>query len=277
MDVQLQEYRPVQALSPYVQRFWSGRFNTSGKDCLSQRVLPNGFVEVIVHLTDLHCDLLSSNGWKQSPDYTLIGLHNNPYEVHFQREVEVFAIRFKPEGFFALFGVPLEELADGHEDLVAVLGTKFRDVAARLKDEKDIAGRLRAAERFLGKVAACSESTYLNRAGELIRSAGGKLRVDEMADQLCISRRQLERTFKEKLGVSPKQYMRIARLNRVQDLLREGQCQGIADVAYQAGYADQSHLNRDFKLLVGDSPSNYVAKQHRYAVNSISLDADITS
>ncbi len=272
MNVELQEYRPVQALRPHVQRFWAGRFNAGGADCLSQRVVPSGFVEVIIHLTDLHCDLPVSAEWRQSPDYTLIGLQNEPYEVRFSSEVEVFAIRFKPAGFYSLFGVPLGEIVDTHEDLVAVLGAHFRAFAAHLRDEPTVAARLHTAERYLSRAAESRDVTYLNRAEELIRTSGGNLRVEDVADRLCISRRQLERAFKSKLGLSPKQYMRIARLNRAQRLLQEGRCQGLADVAYRAGYADQSHLNRDFRLLVGDSPSHYLAKQQYYAVNAPDID-----
>lgn len=269
MDVQLQEYRPVQALRAHVQRFWTGRFNVSSADCLAQRVVPSGFVEVIIHLTDLHCDLPVSTGWCQSPDYTLIGLQNESYEVRFSSEVEVFAIRFKPAGLYALYGVPLREMVDTHEDLVAVLGPRFRDFAARLRDEKTVAGRLRAAERYLCQVAGSRDLTYLNRAEELIRASAGNMRVADVADRLCISRRQLERAFKNKLGMSPKQYTRIARLSFVHQLLRQGRFHSLADVAYQAGYADQSHFNRDFKLLVGEQPSRFLAEQESYVVNAI--------
>ena len=272
MDVQLQEFRPVQALRPYVQRFWTGCFNARGGDRLAQRVVPNGFVEVIVHLTDLHCDLPVASGWRQSPDDILIGLQNGPYEVRFADRVEVFAIRFKPAGFCSLFGVPLGELADTHEDLTAVVGRRFRELAARLRDARDVAGRLRVAERVLTEAAACRETTYLDRAAEWIGASGGRLPVAALADHLGISRRQLERAFKRQLGLSPKQYMRIARLNVVHGLLQDGRHRGLADVAYRAGYADQSHFNRDFKQFVGDSPSRYLADQALYAVSGVARD-----
>lgn len=44
----------------------------------------------------------------------------------------------------------------------------------------------------------------------------------------------------------------------------------LADLAYQAGYTDQSHFNREFKLLVGEQPSRFLAEQDAYAVNASS-------
>lgn len=268
MSVQLQEYTPAAGLRPYVHRFWTGRFNTERARLLAQQVVPNGFLELIIHLTDHHCDLHGSGGWGQSPDYTLIGLRSAAYEVRFTREVEVFAIRFKPAGFYTLFGVPCGELVDAHEDLVAVLGARFCVFAARLREGRDIADRLHIAERYLARAVGARDATYLNRATELIRTSGGRLRVEDVADGLGISRRQLERAFKRALGLSPKQYMRIARLNVAQGVILSGAYRNLADVAYQAGYADQSHFNREFKLLVGARPSRFVAEQGPYAVSA---------
>lgn len=264
MSVQLREYRPSEGLRPYVQMFWRGRFDPQDAGRLAQRVAPNGFLEVIVHLTDHHCDLPDPTGWGQSPDYMLIGLQSASYEVRFTREVEVFGIRFKPAGFYTLFGVPPGELANTYEDLVAVLGAPFRVFAARLRGERDGAQQLRIAEQYLYQAVGARELTYLNRATELIRSSGGGLRVADVADRLCISPRQLERAFKQALGLSPKQYMRIARLNLVQRLLLQGRFRSLADVAYQAGYADQAHFNREFKRLVGEQPSRFLAQRASY-------------
>ena len=254
MGAHIQEYRPSDDLRPYVQRFWTGCFDGSHAHGLALRVVPNGFLEFILHLTDHHCDLHGAAGWGPSPDHTLIGVQSETYEVRFTRAVEVFAIRLKPAGFCTLFGVPVSELLNTHEDLVAVLGTRFRAFAVRLRDAPGTPARIRAAE--------------------LIRASGGTLRVADVADRVYISTRQLERAFKTTIGLSPKQYMRIARLNRVQKLLREGQHRGLADVAYQAGYADQSHFTRDFKLLVGKPPVRFLSEQEAYVEVDVNPRAD---
>jgi AraC-like DNA-binding protein len=267
MSVQIQEHLPVRDLRPYVQRFWSGRFGPLGGSSLAQRVLPSGHLELIVHLTDLHCDLPSAAGWGQSPDYTLIGLQSQPYEVRFSGDVEVFAVRFKPAGFCTLFGVPVADLVDTHEDLLAVLGPRFDAFAAGLREADGLAARLRLAERTLLRAAESREATYLNHAAELIRSSGGTLRVAHVAERLCISARQLERAFRQTLGLTPKQYLRIARLGTVWDLLQSGDHHGLADVAYRAGYADQAHLTRDLKGLIGVQPGRLAAESDAYAAS----------
>lgn len=255
-----------------MERFWTGRFRPRGTDRLAQRVVPSGFVEVIVHLTDDRCHLPALAAWRPSPESTLIGLQHEPYEVRFDREVEVFAICFSPAGFCSLFGVPLSGVVGTHDDLAAVLGPRFQAFAARLRGAVDVAERLRLAEGYFSEAAGGrSDVTYLHRAERMIRASGGTLRVADVADRLSVSPRQLERAFKDALGLSPKQYMRIARLNLVQGLLEEGRYQTLAEVAYRAGYADQAHFNRDFKGLVGDAPSLYLAEADAYAVNALDV------
>lgn len=271
MNIEVQEFYPTQSLRPYVHRFWTGRFTPRQADCLAQRIVPSGFMEVIIHLTGHHCDLPAATGWRQSPNYTLIGLQSEAYEVRFSQEVEVFAIRFKPAGFYTLFGAPSGELVNTHEDLEAVLGPRFCTFATRLQDEKSVARQLRIAEQYLLQALGDGDLTYLNRAAELIMVSGGNVRVTDVASRFCVSKRQLERAFKNKLGFSPKQYMRIARLNLVQQLFQRGGFHNLAEIAYKAGYTDQPHFNREFKLMAGVQPARFLAEQGLYSASTMDV------
>ncbi len=74
MSIKVKEYQPSEYLQPFVELFWEGDFNVTKEAVLKQRVVPNGFVELIIHLSDFHCDLPTGKHWSQSPDYTIIGL-----------------------------------------------------------------------------------------------------------------------------------------------------------------------------------------------------------
>lgn len=62
--------------------------------------------------------------------------------------------------------------------------------------------------------------------------------------------------FKQSVGVSPHQYVLRCRVEQAKILLRQRQF-SIAEVAYQVGFANQSHLNRHFKRLVGVTPGQW--------------------
>ncbi len=100
MGSPITEYKPSESLQPFVEVFWEGNFNANATHPLSLKVVPKGSVELIIHLNEVHCELYNSYGWSPSPDFMIIGLFSNPYEVHFNHPVKVFSIRFKPEGIF---------------------------------------------------------------------------------------------------------------------------------------------------------------------------------
>ena len=62
MDTAIKEYYPSMRLGPYVELFWFGQFNLNQTSLLSQRVIPNGYIELIIHLTDSHCELTARSG-----------------------------------------------------------------------------------------------------------------------------------------------------------------------------------------------------------------------
>ncbi len=149
-----------------------------------------------------------------------------------------------------------------------VIGNQFQDFSERLREEKNITAMIRRAESYLTRNLTRNkiQLNYINVAAELIRKTK-VTRVDELPQRIFISRRQLEREFKEKLGISPKHYLRITRLNEVQRLLNENHSINLTSVAYHCGYADQAHLIRDFKSFTGDTPTVFIRGKNRYISN----------
>jgi transcriptional regulator GlxA family with amidase domain len=87
---------------------------------------------------------------------------------------------------------------------------------------------------------------------------GGKARPEVVARMVGLSRRQLARLFRERVGIAPKSLGRLGRFQRVLRAL-ESQAGGpLARVALAAGYFDQAHMTRDFRLIAGVTPGGYV-------------------
>ncbi|MDD2135029.1 helix-turn-helix transcriptional regulator [Pseudomonas kurunegalensis] len=81
------------------------------------------------------------------------------------------------------------------------------------------------------------------------------LSLEALAHQAGLGRYQLIRAFRAATGFTPHAYLLNARVNRGRQLLGEGAA--LAEVAYQLGFADQSHFQRVFKAHVGVTPGQY--------------------
>lgn len=85
------------------------------------------------------------------------------------------------------------------------------------------------------------------------------LRVEQLATQ-GRSVRWVQRAFKRHVGVSAKWMIRCARLQQAVCALNADPVQRLTDLSYALGYADQAHFSRDFKAVVGETPSAYAAR-----------------
>ena len=100
------------------------------------------------------------------------------------------------------------------------------------------------------------------RAWQLIERSGGACRVDDVAREVALSPRQLRTLMRAEIGLSPKQLCRSFRFDTAVAHLSRG-TGSLADVAAAAGYADQSHLTREFRQMAGCSPTQWLVEERR--------------
>jgi AraC-like DNA-binding protein len=275
MNIDVKEYKPIPALAPYVELFWRGDFNINSSAMFRQRVIPYGYIELIIHLSDYHCELLQGSCHAPSPPFTLIGLFTMHYDVHFRKHVKVFGIRFKPEGIHHIFGIPASEVHQDFADMESIAGRQFRDLCFKLKESGSVLQMISLTEEYLLKNISSNRINlyYLNRAAEIIRKKKGNISITQLAAEVYISTRQLEREFRQKIGISPKYYMMIARLNEVNRLIQQGSRVDLTDLSYSAGYSDQAHFIRDFRRFTGESPRVFLSKREHFIINPNMADS----
>jgi AraC-like DNA-binding protein len=88
----------------------------------------------------------------------------------------------------------------------------------------------------------------------------GLVTIGTLTEELGCSRRHLTARFREQVGMPPKTLARILRFERAVRRLREGGNASLAELAYECGYYDQAHFNRDFRRFAGITPSEFLAR-----------------
>jgi transcriptional regulator GlxA family with amidase domain len=146
-------------------------------------------------------------------------------------------------------------------------GTSVTHLAAHLIEQHVGKPESRKALRILIEKAPLPSATpqpagtesarnvWVQRALLLLeRNVAGRLSVREMAAELRIGVRQLERVFRVELGMSPAAYARRLRLQHAHQLLIESQ-RAVGDVASEAGFADAAHFTRRYRSAYGTTPT----------------------
>lgn len=266
MSVQMRECMPTALLRPFIEQYWEGIYKGSSSAALRQKVLPTGYIELVLHLSDARCEMKISSAWGNSAAFSLVGFWTAPFLLQFRDRVEVFCIRLKPEALYFIFNVPAAEFINCSANLEEIFGPSFTRFCLQIEELKTFDERTQLADQyFMQRLNKANRGqSYLHRAAHLIRYRNCELSVERLSNEVCISTRQLEREFKDKLGVSPKTYMRITRLHTILQLITEQPELNLSQLSYLGGYADQAHFIRDFKKLTGELPSAYLAGSQNF-------------
>lgn len=253
-SVWYREQAPPPSLSPYVTCFWA---ITGGVG--AHRVLPDGAMDVVV---------------EPGAGARVVGPMTCAIVTDSVGPAWIVGVRFQPGAAPGLVEVAARELRDAAAPAADVWGAPGRALDARLADargpEETIAVLQAHLTARLSRARAPDER--VRRAVHALRAFHGELPIPAVAARVGVGERQLERLFDEHVGYGPKAFARVARLQRVVGRLvgpggphgppaPPGRRSSWASLATECGYADQAHLIREFRSLVGLTPAAYASRR----------------
>jgi AraC-like DNA-binding protein len=261
------EHPAPAAVAAAVECVWRVADRTARADRPPDRLLPDGCPELIVHVGDRYARRIEGRFIAQ-PAAFLAGTLSRPWVVQAPSRVSTIGVRFRPGGLTALFGASLDGTAD-REVRLEELPVPIGQLVAAIRSARTPPAMCRAAERWLVEWAARrGETAVLCRpAVRLIQRKRGRIAVDAVSAAVGLPRRRLERVFRRETALTPKQYIRVIRLNAVLRALDAGDRERLVDLAIDAGYFDQAHMARDFKALTARRASERRAGDGELAVH----------
>ncbi|GAA5118102.1 hypothetical protein GCM10023339_30110 [Alloalcanivorax gelatiniphagus] len=136
--------------------------------------------------------------------------------------------------------------------------------AAMADDARDPASHLEAVtavEAWLETHLPVDEAGLLiNRLVAWLREHPEVTRVDEVAREVGLGERSLQRLVEQRIGLSPKWLLQRRRLHDAVEALKAGTT-ALADMAAALGYTDQAHFTHDFRTVTGMTPGEYLRDQ----------------
>ncbi len=256
------EQLPSRQLADHVKCFWSLE-DEPDRDCgAPEAVIPDCCIEIVFNLADRFQRYWPQHGTEIQPASLVAGQIKNSIFIGPTGRVRLFGIRFHPTGAHRFFDFEMNSLANRIESLDSVWGSSVRQVEERLWSALSFKEQTVVAEMVLRERMRkpTNIAAWLNTAVASISEAHGTRGVRDVARDVDISERGLERRFNRYIGLNPKAFSRIVRFQSFLRAIGSARKPDILDIAYRFGYFDQSHLIRDFHQYSGMSPSAYLTK-----------------
>lgn len=242
-------HAPPPQLANSVKAIWCAR-GTRQEFEAPEPIVPDGCVELIFNLGDR---FINAETGELQPRDLLAGQMTRPVTALPTGNVELIGVRFHTGRAGAALRTPMWELQDQLVSASAVIGGLDR-VTDRLR-EVDESERLDHLARILAdRLEPTGAMSHVDHALSLIDASRGTVSIERVARAVGITRRHLERQFREYVGLRAKHVSRITRIHAALDLLQQQPLMSGAEIAATCGYSDQAHLIRECQALAGQTP-----------------------
>jgi AraC-like DNA-binding protein len=239
-----QQFKPDPALSSYIDAYWE--VTGDGEKPTTNRILPDCCIDIIVNLGSEFVS--DSSGFKMENEKAyLVGTMTRFKETIRKADTHLIGIRFKPGAFghFYRFGF-LHELTDQITEFEKRLVPSINPSTPNLFHNLD---------RYFGARLSIVRTSIFPMIID-INNRMGIISVIELAKNHYTTERQLQRLFKQEMGIGPKDFINFVRYQFAIQAIRSADAtKSLFDIAFETGYYDHAHLTNEVKKYTGNPPS----------------------
>lgn len=256
-------YRPTPELADSVAFY--GYWDRVTGDPHRSRALPRGAATVIIDVGGRpHVDFFAGDGQTRLdvPPAFIAGAGTVSYVTGIDAPQIVLTVHFKPVGAVGFLGAgmaDLENLCVGLDDIWGRPALQLRD---RLAEVASAAERISLVESFLLSQRRVCQRRPSAEIMTVVRAVEADLsmRISQVRATLGWSPRRLTQRFRAEVGLAPKSYQRVRRLQGALRGLDGATLRGV-DIAADLGHFDQAHFVRDFRAFTGCTPTQYADRR----------------
>jgi len=239
------EYRkPSEALAPFVDHLWEKQVDESG---IIPYEIETIFPEDQAVLTysfgkDYFRSHANTSEFKSINGIQVEGLHQAPNFYKHQPGIHIFGVKFRAGGLYPFLTSPVAATNNLSTDAKIIFS-----LLPELNSSMDFNERCELIESFL--LAHLIDK----QAKKYIKLL---MWLDELESETTASYKTLSRLFQEVIGISPKEYVQIKRVNQSLALFASSKDIKSQDLADQLGYYDSAHFINEFKKYTGKTPKS---------------------
>ncbi len=255
---------PPSSIGKYVRYFWVLENDTPIKSFRTLSPLADGCPGIFFQQASAGTFYDASN--KILPEIYLYGQTITPAEFYIRGNFKTLGVCFFPYALKSIFGLNASELTDDCLD-ITLLTKQLKEQlvnATSTHQQTEIFSSYIAAQIKQKNPTLDGETEYALR--QLIKLKEN-VSLKNLREKLKLSERALERKFSQQIGISPKLFSKVCQFQASLHQLRQKNYTNLSDIAYDNGYADQSHFIRSFKSFAGISPLQFQKGERKLTEN----------
>lgn len=254
--------KPDTELQKYVDYFWTGEIYLNQTDNNSFRHLaPASTTLDLVFFCKGHFKD-NITGKKLSQNGIIYGQKTSFDNYSTTSEnATLFGIKLKPSVLLTTLKIPASEITEQQIDLQTLFGYSGEKLTEFILSAQTFEEKANAFSAFLKEKLNDLNPKFkpLEKFIETINYSNNFSDISKQIENNFLSQRQFERNFKSLTGFSFKKYLKLKRFENFFEAVQSNQLNSnLTQSAYQFGYYDQAHLNRDFKEFTGLCPKKFV-------------------
>jgi len=239
-------------------------FNSNGV------TVPDGFIELFFPRYDpISIKMNSQNNSVSADSGFILGQTAKKIEFRPTGKLELLSLKIQPWAT-SLFFPDKAELFRDKMSLLDDLGVNtLNELQDKILHSHTKEEALEIIRNYLFRLMnkKVSFSSLIFKSINYIFQNYKDFKVKKLSERLNISTQYLERQFLEHIGISPKQFARVIRIRSLTEYYKNNPSISLTDLSYKFGFFDQSHLIRDFKLVVNASPKKFLNSKNMVSSN----------
>lgn len=238
----LRRYFPSDHFNGFIEQFWLVNWNLEKEKTHTQKNLPDPNFHLIINKKGV----------------TLLGPVDKVYSYKMEGIGRIIGVKFECGALKELLPLPIKKYVNKEILAKEVFGSTFENTLSSLYDDDNDLAVISHIQEYLAPFVhpITKQKATTQSLVSLIKNNDNIYTVTEVANSAKISSRAVQRYFSKYVGLSPKWLIRKYRLSRALEELENSSISTL-DIVTQLEYVDQSHLIRDFKEILGVTPSRY--------------------
>ncbi len=250
----IEKHIPTDLLRPFIKTY----LVIESKDGMTNRILPDT-AHVMAFQFKGQVNYIEADTKTKLPTTILSGLRKTARLIQYEKNSGTILVLFRETGAAAFFNQPLHELFEESISLHHFIPVDEQScLEDKLSGAHNHTQRIHVVEQFLlSKLKGHKPDQLILSAIQTIQFANGTNRIANLARDFHMSKDAFEKRFRKTAGTSPKQFSSIVRMKSA--IAKRQKNEDLTSIALNAGFYDQSHFIKEFKLFTGQSPTDFFA------------------